>query len=132
MNGGVIYESAPMVDVLGPEDLLEEVDDPTKLINLTVIVNEKAIVTINGEPTITMGTVRPYIVRGLKPGKKYKFEIEALVKKQKGDEYGAKETVEISAGESKQVVLKVHRQKRTPPPPAPLLPGLAAAAAAAK
>jgi len=88
-SGEIVYEGAPIAQELSSEDLLREVDDPTKIINLTVIVNEAAVVKINGEETETKGTLRPYIVRGLTPGKKYKFEIEGLVKTKTGAEYFA-------------------------------------------
>ncbi|MEQ1831052.1 MAG: hypothetical protein ABL921_34210, partial [Pirellula sp.] len=126
VSEGVVYGSVSAGDVLGPDALLEESDDPAKIVNLTVVVHEKAIVSVNGEPTVTMGTVRPYIVRGLKPGKTYKFEIQGLVRQPKGDVYVAKETITLKAGESKQVVLNVRRANRSeyppppPPPPAPM------------
>lgn len=131
-SGEIVYEGAPIAQELSSEDLLREVDDPTKIINLTVIVNEAAVVKINGEETETKGTLRPYIVRGLTPGKKYKFEIEGLVKTKTGAEYFAKEEVVLTAGESKQVVLNVRRRNRTPPPPpapGPVVPPAVSAAA---
>jgi uncharacterized protein (TIGR03000 family) len=130
-NGGFeIYESIPGEEMATPEALLREVDDPTRVIYLSVIVNEKAVVSINGEPTETKGNLRPYIVRGLTPGKKYKFTVEGLVKTESGAEYFAKDEVVLSAGESKQVVLQVRRRNRTPPPPLAVLPAPVAAAAA--
>jgi len=130
-GGGIVYEAAPVSEELSAEDLLREVDDPATIINLTVIIHEAAVVKINGEETETKGTLRPYIARGLTPGKPYKFTIDGLVKTKTGAEYGAKEEVVLKAGESKQVVLHVRRQKRTPPPaPAPVIPPVAAAAAA--
>jgi uncharacterized protein (TIGR03000 family) len=120
---------------LGPESLLEEVaDDPATVCNLSVVVHDKAVVSVNGEPTVTMGTVRPYIVRGLKPEKSYKFEIQALLRQPKGDVYVAKETITLKGGESKQVVLKVRRANRAdfpPPPPSPPVPAPAASGAPA-
>ena len=131
---GMVYESgaiesAPMNEA---DALLAEVDNPAELINLTVIVQDKAIVSINGEPTVTMGTSRPYIVRGLKAGKTYKFEIEGLLKNESGAEYAAKESVTLKAGESKQVVLHLRRRIRAKPPVPPMFdPRFAAPAAAA-
>jgi uncharacterized protein (TIGR03000 family) len=109
---GIVYGAISAGDVLGPESQLEEFDDPTKIINLTVVVHDKAIVKINGEPTVTTGTVRPYIVRGLTPGKSYEFKIEGLVRQPKGDVYFATKTIKLSAGKSEQVVLNVRRANR--------------------
>jgi uncharacterized protein (TIGR03000 family) len=101
---------------LSPEDLLREIDEPSKVVHLTVIVHDKALVTINGEPTYTKGTVRHYIARKVQPGKTYVFNIEALVKNEQGAEFTATESVSIDAGGNKQVVLKVRRSKRQPVP----------------
>ncbi len=113
-SDGMVYESSlpPMSEA---DALLADVDNPAELINLTVIVQDKAIVSINGEPTFTMGSSRPYIVRGLAPGKNYKFEIEGVLKNETGAEYAAKETVMLKAGESKQVVLHLRRRNRPKP-----------------
>ncbi len=119
MGNGLVYESSlpPMSEA---DALLAEVDNPAELINLTVIVHEKAIVLINGEPTFTMGTTRPYIVRGLKVGKTYKFEIEGILKNESGAEYAAKEIVTVKAGEASQpVVLHLRRRNRPKPPVLP-------------
>lgn len=118
----VEYSSMGGVPVLSPEDLLDVVDDPAKIINLTVIVQEKATVIVNGEPTETLGLVRPYIVRNLRVGKQYKFEIEGLFVTEGGAEYYDKETVILIAGEQRQVVLQLHRRKRELPPALPVVP----------
>ncbi len=124
-SGGMPSESATEID---PSSLLEEVDEPAKIINLTVVVPEKAVVKINGEPTFTKGVVRPYIVRGLKAGSKYKFKVEGLYKNETGAEYFASDEVTVAAGESKQVVLRLRRKNREPPPPgAPPAPAPGAA-----
>lgn len=129
---GVIYESAAG-SMSESDALLQETDNPAEIFNLTVVVQDKAIVIVNGEPTFTTGSVRNYIVRGLKPGKSYKFVVEGLFKNPTGAEYAAKEDFTIKAGESKQVVLHLRRKNRTPPPPVLLvLPPPVAPAAAAK
>jgi len=125
-GGQVLYESIPMEDSMSPEALLREIDDPAKVINLSVVVNDKAIVFINGEPTETKGNLRPYIVRGLEPGKKYRFTIEGLVVTESGAEYFDKKEVVLTAGASEQVVLHVRRRNRILPPPQPVLPAPAA------
>ena len=132
MVGGVVYESS-LPPISEADALLSEIDNPAQLINLTVIVHEKAIVSINGEPTFTMGNTRPYIVRGLQVGKSYKFEIEGVLKNESGAEYAAKETVTLKAGDpTKQVVLQLRRRNRTKPPvPPPTDPKAAQPAPAA-
>ena len=115
---GVVYESS--AGAMSEADaLLQETDNPAEIFNLTVVVQDKAIVIVNGEPTFTTGTVRNYIVRGLKPGKSYKFVVVGLFKNPTGAEYKATEEFTIKAGDSKQVVLNLRRINRTPPPPAP-------------
>ncbi len=116
---------------ISPDALLDEADDPGKTINLTVVVHDKAIVTINGEPTFTMGTYRPYIVRNLVNGKKYKFVVEGVFVNETGAVYAATETVVIEAGGSQQAVLHLRRRNR-PKPPAVLLVPVAPPPMAAK
>ncbi len=134
MSDGVIYEGMAIEGEIvdDAKAKLMETDDPTKVINLSVIVHEKAIVTINGEPTVTMGTKRPYIVRGLSPKKSYTFVVEGLYKTEQGAEYYAKEEVKLDAGQSKEVVLHVRRRNRAKPVAAPVpaapAPGAPAAA----
>ena len=128
---GIIYGGVESSTILGQEALLDTVDNPAEMINFTVIVPEKAIVSFNGEPTFTKGSVRNYVVRGLKSGKTYKFDVTGLLVNEFGAEYAAKEEVKVAAGETKQVVLQLRRQKRTPPPPAPLVPPVAQTPAAA-
>jgi uncharacterized protein (TIGR03000 family) len=127
VSQGAAFET-PMSSESEAEMLLREVDDPLKTINLTVVVQDKAIVTVNGEETYTKGTVRPYIIRGLAPGKEYTFLIDGLVKNESGAQFTAKEEVKIKAGDSKQVVLKLHRSNR----PKPAIPAVPAAVDPAK
>jgi len=109
--------------ILGQEELLDNADKPEEIINFTVIVPEKAIVSFNGEPTFTKGSVRSFVVRGLKAGKTYKFDVTGLLVNEFGAEYAAKEEVKVAAGEVRQVVLQLRRQKRAPlPAPAPAFP----------
>ncbi len=118
---GMAYESA-MSQTSEADMLLDEPDNPAEIFNLTVVVQDKAIVAVNGEPTTTTGTVRNYIVRGLKPSKSYKYTVEGLLKNASGSEYYAKEEFNFKAGETKQVVLNLRRRVRTPPPTAPPAP----------
>ena len=108
---GMVYESGMPTEV-SAEALLQTIDDPSKVINLTVVVQDKAIVTINGEETYTKGTVRPYIVRGLQEGKEYNFVIVGLLKNEAGAHFEAKQSVKITAGGQQQVVLKLSRIQR--------------------
>jgi uncharacterized protein (TIGR03000 family) len=94
-------------------------------------VQEKAIVKINGEETYTKGTVRPYIVRGLKPGKEYNFVVVDLLEMENGAEYKAEESVKVKAGSQAQVVLKLRRKVREPVSPLDQAKAAAAAAIAA-
>jgi len=127
---GLIYEAA-VSPAQEAEMLLKEIDDPATIINLTVVVQDKAIVKINGEETYTKGTVRPYIVRGLTPGKEYNFVVEGLVKMENGAEYTAQKEVKIKAGSQDQVVLKLRRSVRKPVSALDQAKAAAAAAAAA-
>ena len=126
-EGGIAGDAGA---AMSPDALLYEPDNPAEIIHLTVIVQDKAIVSVNGEPTDTMGTIRPYIVRGLEAGKKYRFVVEGLFKTETGAEYAAKEMVTVVAGSSQQVVLQLRRRNRTPPPPVilavPVAPPVAA------
>jgi uncharacterized protein (TIGR03000 family) len=126
-TGEVIYEGLPAVmgvQEISDEAKLQENDDPSKTINLRVIVHDKAVVTINGEPTTTKGISRPYIVRNLVANKQYRFKIEALVKQEDGAEYYSEKTETITAGDTKEVVLHVRRRKRQEPPK-PAVPAIA-------
>ena len=118
-NQGLVYESGMPAEV-SPESLLQVTDDQSKVINLTVVIQDKAIVFINDEETYTKGTVRPYIVRGLTPGKEYNFVIEGVFKNEQGAFFTAKESRKIKAGSQDTVVLKlsrVNRPKQPLPPP---------------
>ncbi len=118
--GGEVMGGA-IVEAFDPEAELEEPIDPARTINLTIVVPEKTIVKVNGEPTFTKGIVRNYIVRDLKPGKKYKFLIEGQYVNQAEAVYYDKEEVTIEAGSQQRVVLHLRRVAR-PPKPAPAVP----------
>lgn len=129
-HGSVVYQSSEIGYEISADALLDDgLEDPMSMANIRVIVHDKAIVKVNGEETITMGTTRPYIVRGLKAGKSYKFDIVAVLKQPKGDVYTAKQEVILKGGESKEVVLKVRRANRAEFEPKPVVPPVAAAPA---
>ena len=132
-NGSMGIEyGAPMMigGMVDPGDELLEPDDPSKMINLTIVVPEKALVKVNGEPTFTKGVVRQYVVRGLKPGKKYKFVITAEYVNEHQAVYKAEKPVTLDSGSSERVVLPLHRVAR-PKPPEPAAPAAAPAKPAA-
>ncbi len=100
---GIEYGAPMMIGEIDPAAELIEPDDPAKTINLTVVVAEKALVKVNGEPTFTKGVVRQYVVRGLEPGKKYKFTVEAEYVNEHQAVYKAKKDVTLTAGSSERV-----------------------------
>lgn len=119
-NGGSMGmqwgEPAMLAEGVDPAAELIESFDPSKVINLTVVVPEKALVKVNGEPTFTKGTVRQYVVRGVEPGKKYKFVIEAEYVNEFQAVYKATKTLTLDAGGSDRVALPLRRVKRPDPP----------------
>lgn len=131
-NGSMGIEyGAPMIigEMVDPAAELIEPDDPAKTINLTIVVPEKALVKVNNEPTFTKGVVRQYVIRGLKPGKKYKFVVQAEYVNEHQAVYKAEKTLTLDSGSSERVALPLHRVER-PKPPAPGAPPALPAAAA--
>lgn len=111
---------------------LSDYVDPMRVINLTIVVDPKAKVVVNGEPTYTEGTVRQYIVRDVEPGRKYQFVVIGTYVNEFEAVYQGKAVVNVSAGSSERVVINLRRVKRPPPVPViPVLPMVQAPAAAA-
>lgn len=91
-------------------------------IYLTVEVPEKTILMINGDPTISQGTKRYFVVRGLEPEEEYKFDIvaetanaagvEMMERKELVLETGAIETVALKPVKRKKDVLLVEEQQK--------------------
>ena len=81
-------------------------------IYLTVKVPEKTILMINGDPTISQGETRYFVVRGLEPEREYKFEIVAETVNPAGVEMLEKKSVVLKTGAIETVALKPVKRKR--------------------
>ncbi len=103
--GGVIsgdFMGMPMM----PGLIMEE-----DSIYLTVNVPEKAILQINGDPTISLGPTRYFVVHGLEPGRTYSFEIVAETANPAGVAMEEKKTVKVQSGSNEIVTLKPVKRK---------------------
>jgi uncharacterized protein (TIGR03000 family) len=80
-------------------------------IYLTVNVPEKAIVQVNGDPTISQGPTRYFVVRGLEPGRVYSFEIVAETANPAGVAMEEKKLVKLHAGSTEIVSLRPVKRK---------------------
>ena len=81
-------------------------------IYLTVKVPEKTILMINGDPTISQGETRYFVVRGLEPDREYKFEIVAETVNPAGVEMLEKKALVLKTGAIETVALKPTKRKR--------------------
>ena len=81
-------------------------------IYLTVKVPEKTILMINGDPTISQGETRYFVVRGLEADREYKFEIVAETVNPAGVEMLEKKSVVLKTGAIETVALKPVKRKR--------------------
>lgn len=68
---------------------------------LTVSVPEDAVVTVNGHPTKSLGTIRQFMSTGLEEGYVYKYVVEV---KYSGVETPEKRTVRLKAGSTERLV----------------------------
>lgn len=68
---------------------------------LTVSVPEDAVVTVNGHPTKSSGTIRQFMSTGLEEGFVYKYVVEV---KYSGVETPEKRTVRLRAGSTERLV----------------------------
>ena len=75
---------------------------------LTVVVPEDARVFMNGQLTKTPGTHRQYISRGLQPGQRYTYEVEAVVNRG-GQAVKDTQVVQVRAGQTAQVAFQFDR-----------------------
>ncbi len=114
--GGEIIGDA-MGMPIGPYQVME-----ADSIYFTVNVPEKAILQINGDPTISLGPTRYFVVRGLEPGRTYSFEIVAETANPAGVAMEEKKTIKLTPGSSEIVTMKPVKRKLpriAPPPPLP-------------
>lgn len=84
-------------------------------IYLNVTVPEDAILTINGDPTISTGTNRYFVVKGLDIERTYKFVIVAETANAAGVPMEETKTVTLSPGSTEQVALKPVKRKVVKP-----------------
>jgi uncharacterized protein (TIGR03000 family) len=79
---------------------------------LTVVVPEDAKVYMNGQLTKTPGTHRQYISRGLQPGQRYTYEVQAVVNRG-GQALRDTQVVQVRAGQTAQVAFQFDRASPT-------------------
>lgn len=88
-------------------------------IYLTVNLPELTVLQINGDPTISLGPTRYFVVRGLDPMKTYTFEIVAETLNPAGVALEEKKTLKLRPGANEIVTLKPVKRKvpkpKTPP-----------------
>jgi uncharacterized protein (TIGR03000 family) len=78
---------------------------------LTVSLPEAAVLQINGDPTISLGATRYFVVRGLDSAKTYTFEIVAETLNPAGVALIEKKTLKLRPGANEIVVLKPVKRK---------------------
>jgi uncharacterized protein (TIGR03000 family) len=79
---------------------------------LTVQVPEDAKVYMNGQLTRTPGTYRQYISRGLQPGQRYTYEVEAVVNRD-GQTVRDTQVVQVRAGQTARVAFTFDAEQAT-------------------
>ncbi len=84
-------------------------------IYLTVNVPEKAILKVNGDPTISLGTTRYFVIKELDPKHEYKFVIVAETANAAGVAMEETKTVKLKVGAMETVTLKPVKRKVIPP-----------------
>lgn len=80
-------------------------------IYLTVMLPELAMLQVNGDPTISLGPVRYFVVRGLDPAKTYTFDFAAEALNPAGVVLLEKKTLKLRPGANEIVVLKPVKRK---------------------
>ena len=80
-------------------------------IYITLMVPEKAIVQINGDPTISLGPTRYFVVRGLDLDKTYTFEVVVETANPAGVAMEEKKTLKLKPGASEIVTMKPVKRK---------------------
>lgn len=84
-------------------------------IYLNVNVPEKAILKINGDPTISLGTSRHFVIKDLDPQHEYKFVIVAETANSAGVPMEETKTVKLKVGAIETVTLKPVKRKVVAP-----------------
>jgi uncharacterized protein (TIGR03000 family) len=80
-------------------------------IYLTVSVPETAILTVNGDPTISVGTLRYFVIKGLDRTREYQFEVVAETANAAGVAMEETKTVKLRPGSAELVTLKPVKRK---------------------
>lgn len=111
---GMAFQAMPFNGMTYPGMLERVVEEDA--IYLTVNVPEKAILKVNGDPTISVGPKRYFVIRNLEPGRSYKFKIVAETANAAGVAMEETKTVKLSAGSTGVVSLKPIRRKGDPGP----------------
>lgn len=108
-SAGAMSYGAPLA--MGIEGRIVEGD----AIYLNVTVPETAKLTVNGDPTISIGTNRYFVIRNLEPGRKYKFKVVAETANAAGVPMEETKVVELSPGATEFVSLKPFKRKSDQP-----------------
>lgn len=80
-------------------------------IYLNVNVPEKALLKVNGDPTISLGTTRYFVIKDLDPQHEYKFVIVAETANAAGVPMEETKTVKLKVGAIETVTLKPVKRK---------------------
>lgn len=80
-------------------------------VNLTLHVPESAIVQINGDPTISIGPTRYYVIRNLEAGREYEFKIVVETANAAGVAMEETKTVKLLSGYSETITMKPIKRK---------------------
>jgi uncharacterized protein (TIGR03000 family) len=83
-------------------------------IYLTVVVPEQAILKINNDPTISVGTIRYFVVRNLEIGRSYDFKIVAETANAANVAMEETKSVTLTPGSAELVTLKPTKRKVEP------------------
>lgn len=94
----------PMGASLGP--IIE-----ANAIYLNVNVPEKALLKVNGDPTISLGATRYFVIKDLDPQHEYKFVIVAETANAAGVRMEETKTVKLKVGAIETVTLKPIKRK---------------------
>ncbi|MCA9126834.1 MAG: hypothetical protein KDB22_07110 [Planctomycetales bacterium] len=108
--GGIVWGDAMMLPPGVAGQIIEG-----DAIYLTVNVPEAAIVQVNGDPTISIGPTRYFVVKNLDPERTYKFEIVVETANPAGVPMEASETVKLKPGNTEVVSITPTKRKVAKP-----------------